>query len=200
MSVRLRLNMKAALTIPPEIQIRNNETVRKTFQQEKSRLLAFIRKRVSNQTDAEDILQDVFFQFTESLSLPEPIEKVTSWLFRVARNKIIDRYRKRKPEYLDRHFSAQEEDESLSLADILTDPQDSPEDAYTRELIWTQLASALEELPAEQKQVFVWHELEGKSFKEIAEITGATVNTLLSRKRYAVLYLRKRLQDAYNDL
>jgi len=192
--------MKAALTIPPEVQLQNSETVRKTFQQEKSRLLAFIRKRVANQTDAEDILQDVFFQFTESLTLPAPIEKVTSWLFRVARNKIIDRYRKRKPEYLDKHFHTQEEDESLSLTDILTDPQDSPEDVYTRELIWTQLATALEELPNEQRQVFVWHELEEKSFKEISEMTGATVNTLLSRKRYAVLYLRKRLQDAYNDL
>jgi RNA polymerase sigma factor (sigma-70 family) len=192
--------MKAALTISPEVQLRNNETIRQTFQQEKNRLLAFIRKRVADQTDAEDILQDVFFQFTESLSLPVPIEKVTSWLFRVARNKIIDRYRKRKPESLDKHFHTPEDDESLSLTDILTDAQDSPEDMYTRELIWTQLAAALEELPVEQRQVFVWHELEGKSFKEIAEMTGATVNTLLSRKRYAVLYLRKRLQDAYNDL
>lgn len=192
--------MKAALTISPEVQLRNNEKIRQTFQQEKNRLLAFIRKRVADQTDAEDILQDVFFQFTESLSLPVPIEKVTSWLFRVARNKIIDRYRKRKPESLDKYFHTPEDDESLSLTDILTDAQDSPEDMYTRELIWTQLAAALEELPVEQRQVFVWHELEEKSFKEIAEMTGATVNTLLSRKRYAVLYLRKRLQDAYNDL
>ncbi len=192
--------MKAALTISSEAEIQKNETVKKAFQLEKSRLLAFIKKRVNNQGDAEDILQDVFYQFTESLSLPESIEKVTAWLFRVARNKIIDRYRKRKTESLEKHFNFQEEDESLSLIDVLSEPQDSPEDVYTRELIWNQLAIALDELPAEQREVFVMHELEGKSFKDISQLTGVTVNTLLSRKRYAVLYLRQRLRDAYNDL
>jgi RNA polymerase sigma factor (sigma-70 family) len=192
--------MKAALTVHPESDIHKNETVKKAFQQEKSRLLAFIKKRVNNQGDAEDILQDVFYQFTESLSLPASIEKVTAWLFRVARNKIIDRYRKRKTESLDKHFNIQEEDDSLSLLDVLSEPQDSPENVYTRELIWEQLAIALDELPVEQREVFVMHELEGKSFKDISQATGVTVNTLLSRKRYAVLYLRQRLRDAYNDL
>ncbi len=184
------------------MQEARNETVKETFQRERKRLLAFIRKRVPDRTDAEDILQDVFFQLTENLEILKPIEQMTAWLFRVARNKIIDRYRKKKPDLLDDMTVANDDsnDRALSLTDLLFDPQDNPEDTYLRSLVWEELALALEELPAEQREVFEMHELEAKSFKEIAQITGASINTLLSRKRYAVLYLRKRLEDLYNDL
>jgi RNA polymerase sigma factor (sigma-70 family) len=194
--------MKDSISIPANMQEARNETVKETFQRERKRLLAFIRKRVPDRTDAEDILQDVFFQLTENLEILKPIEQMTAWLFRVARNKIIDRYRKKKPDLLDDMTVANDDsnDRALSLTDLLFDPQDNPEDTYLRSLVWEELALALEELPAEQREVFEMHELEAKSFKEIAQITGASINTLLSRKRYAVLYLRKRLEDLYNDL
>jgi RNA polymerase sigma factor (sigma-70 family) len=167
------------------------------FRSERKRLFNFIRRRVRIEADAEDILADVFYQLVESYSVTEPIEKMTSWLLTVARNKIIDWYRKRKPESFQ-----QREDESalpLNLEDILFDPSQNPDLLYERSLLWTEFADALEELPDEQRDVFVMHELEGRSFKEIAEITGEPVNTLLSRKRYAVLYLREALQELYDD-
>jgi RNA polymerase sigma factor (sigma-70 family) len=132
-----------------------------------------------------------------SYSVTDPIEKMTSWLLTVARNKIIDWYRRRKPETFQ-----QRENEStlpLNLEDILFDPGQKPDVLYERSLLWSELADALEDLPDEQRDVFVMHELEGKSFKEIAELTGEPVNTLLSRKRYAVLYLREALQELYDD-
>jgi RNA polymerase sigma factor (sigma-70 family) len=167
------------------------------FRSERKRLFDFIRRRVRTEADAEDILADVFYQMVASYSVTEPIEKITAWLLTVARNKIIDWYRKRKPDSL-----RQWDDESalpLNLEDILFDPGQNPDVLYARSLLWTELADALEDLPDEQRDVFVMHELEGKSFKEIAEITGEPVNTLLSRKRYAVLYLREALQELYDD-
>jgi RNA polymerase sigma factor (sigma-70 family) len=167
------------------------------FRSERKRLFDFIRRRVRTETDAEDILADVFYQMVASYSVTEPIEKITSWLLTVARNKIIDWYRKRKPDSF-----RQRVDESvlpLNLEDILFDPGQNPDVLYTRSLVWTELADALEDLPDEQRDVFIMHELEGKSFKEIAEITGEPVNTLLSRKRYAILYLREALQELYDD-
>lgn len=171
------------------------------FRSERKRLFDFIRRRVRTEADAEDILADVFYQMVASYSVTEPIEKMTSWLLTVARNKIIDWYRKRKPESF-----RQRTDESapplnlpLNLEDILFDPGQNPDVLYERSQLWTELADALEDLPDEQRDVFVMHELEGKSFKEIAEITGEPVNTLLSRKRYAVMYLREALQELYDD-
>jgi len=168
-----------------------------TFRSERKRLFDFIRRRVRSEADAEDILADVFYQMVVSYSVTEPIEKMTSWLLTVARNKIIDWYRKRKPEAF-----RQRDDENrmpLNLEDILYDPGQNPDVLYARSMLWTELAGALDELPEEQREVFVMHELDGKSFKEIAEITGEPVNTLLSRKRYAVLFLRDELQEIYND-
>ena len=168
------------------------------YRSERKRLFDFIRRRVRTEADAEDILADVFYQMVASYSVTEPIEKMTSWLLTVARNKIIDWYRKRKPE----SFRQQREDDNvlpLNLEDILFDPGQNPDVLYERSLLWTELADALEDLPDEQRNVFVMHELEGKSFKEIAELTGEPVNTLLSRKRYAVLYLREALQEMYDE-
>jgi RNA polymerase sigma factor (sigma-70 family) len=156
---------------------------------------------VRTEEDAEDILQDVFFQLTANFSVTEPIEQLSSWLFRVARNKIIDWYRKRKPASIDETLANGEQNETaLNLEDILPDPAAGPDLAYARSLIWDELEEALDDLPEAQRYVFVQHELEGKSFKEIADDTGESVNTLLSRKRYAVLFLRERLLDSYNDL
>lgn len=168
-----------------------------TFKKEGNRLLAFIRRRVPTEEDAEDILQDVFYQLVSSYSVVTPIEQLTSWLFKVARNKIIDWYRKKKPRAL--FVDDTQEHEPINLEEILFDPTQSPDELYARSLVWTELASALDELPEEQREVFVMHELEGRSFAEMAELTGEPVNTLLSRKRYAVLFLRERLLDLYND-
>lgn len=174
-----------------------NATADATFRAERKRLFDFIRRRVRTDEDAEDIVEDVFYQLLSSYSVTEPIEKMTSWLFTVARNKIIDWYRKKRPESLPRD----ENDPSLplNLEDILYDPTQNPDQVYARSMVWTELADALDELPDEQKQVFVMHELEGKSFKEIAEMTGEPINTLLSRKRYAVLFLREKLQELYDE-
>ncbi|MGA7160322.1 MAG: RNA polymerase sigma factor [Bacteroidota bacterium] len=185
--------MTEALTVSKDAAAALDRTVRS----ERKRLLDFIRKRVRNQSDAEDILQDVFFQLATSYSVTEPIEKMTAWLFTVARNKIIDWYRKRRPGSL----PAADDDPSspLNLEEILFDPRQNPDRVYARSLVWTELADALDELPDEQREVFVMHELEGRSFREIAEITGEPINTLLSRKRYAVLFLREQLQELYEE-
>ena len=174
-----------------------NLAAEQTFRTERKRLFDFIRRRVRTEEDAEDILSDVFYQLISSYSVTEPIEKMTSWLFTVARNKIIDWYRKKRPESLPRDLN--DPSLPLNLEDILYDPTQNPDQVYARSLVWTELAEALDELPEEQKQVFVMHELEGKSFKEIAEQTGEPINTLLSRKRYAVLFLREKLQEMYDE-
>lgn len=180
-----------------EKQVPSRSMAEHTFRTERKRLFDFIRRRVRTEEDAEDILSDVFYQLISSYSVTEPIEKMTSWLFTVARNKVIDWYRKKRPESLPR--SIEDPSLPLNLEDILYDPTQNPDRVFERSLVWTELADALDELPEEQKQVFVMHELEGKSFKEIAQITGEPQNTLLSRKRYAVLFLREKLQELYNE-
>lgn len=186
------------------LEDKQNKLIRETVRQERSRLLSFIRKRIPDSEDAEDILQDVFFELTEMYRLFRPVEQATAWLFRVARNKITDRARKKKPELLEDalHLTAESdsEDEPLLLADILPDLGASPEDELLRNTILETLGEALDALPEEQREVFVAHELEGFSFKEISAATGLSVNTLLSRKRYAVLFLREQLRDLYSDL
>lgn len=173
-------------------------SIERAVKAERKRLFDFIRRRVRTEQDAEDILQDVFFQLVSSYSITEPIEKLTSWLFTVARNKIIDWYRKKKPESLP--VNERDAQTPLNLEDILFDPAQSPDQVYARSLVWTELADALDELPDDQREVFVKHELQGKSFKEIAEETGEPMNTLLSRKRYAVLYLREKLAELYDEI
>ena len=169
-----------------------------TVKTERRRLLDFIRRRVRSEADAEDILQDVFYQLAATDSVAEPIEQLTSWLFTVARNKIIDWYRRKKPESL--QVESSEDDTRLGLAELLLDPRQNPDDVYARSLLWDEFADALDDLPDNQREVFMMHEFEGKSFKEIAAITGEPVNTLLSRKRYAVLFLREQLQELYDEL
>lgn len=188
--------MVATLNIETRLQERN-ATIERAAGAERKRLLDFIRRRVRTEEDAEDILQDVFYQLATSYSVTEPIEKLTSWLFTVARNRIIDWYRKKRPESLP--ASGGDPTVPLNLEDILYDPKQNPDRVYARSLVWTELADALDELPEEQREVFVLHELEGKSFKEIVELTGEPLNTLLSRKRYAVLHLRDRLQELYEE-
>ncbi|MGB5874207.1 MAG: RNA polymerase sigma factor [Bacteroidota bacterium] len=165
--------------------------------EKRERLFNYILKRVSNRADAEDLLQDVMYQLLAGYSIAEPIENLTAWLYTVARNRIIDWYRKRRPQPVT--DLTNEEGGPLDLADLLYDPSYEPDTLYQRSIVWTALADALDELPSERRQVFVQHELEGKSFKQIAEITGEPLNTLLSRKRYAVLYLRERLNELYRD-
>lgn len=177
--------------------------VNNAIKSEQKKLFWFIRKRVRTEQDAEDILQDVFYQFLASYSIAEPIEKITSWLFKVASNKIIDWYRKRKPETESIKKSSSDESDKysmLGLEDILFDPTNNPDEIYARSLVWDELDEALDELPEEQSSVFIMHELEGKSFNEIADITGERLSTLISRKRYAVLFLRERLRNLYNEL
>lgn len=159
------------------------------------RLLAFIRKRVSTEADAEDILQDVFYQF---IGNTKPIEQISGWLFTVARNKIVDRQRKKKPITFNDWNDG--ETGNPNWAALFAGNADSPETEYLRSLFWESLWNALNELPAEQKDIFIWHELEGIPFKTIAEQTGETLNTLLSRKRYAVLHLRERLRILKDEL
>ncbi|HEV2470723.1 MAG TPA: sigma-70 family RNA polymerase sigma factor [Candidatus Sulfotelmatobacter sp.] len=165
---------------------------------ERTRLLNFIRRRVPDPGDAEDVLQDVFYRLVEANRLLMPIEHVTGWLFRVARNRITDLFRKREPETFS-DIVADENGETMSLEDLLPSPDAGPDALYAREVLLDELEDALEELPEEQREVFVAHEFEGRSFKELSAKTGASVNTLLSRKRYAVLHLRERLRRIYEE-
>lgn len=174
-----------------------------TFLKEKDRLLGFIRNRVSSIEEAEDIMQDVFYQFVAGYETIESLDRVTSWLFSVARNKIIDRYRRdsARPQRTDIGLQAgMDDDAPLTLQDILPDLGNTPEDSYLRDLIWDEIMDALDELPAEQREIFVLNEIEERSFREIAEESGVSINTLLSRKRYAIIALRKKLQRLYNDI
>lgn len=174
-----------------------------TFLREKDKLLGFIRSRVSNVEEAEDILQDVFYQFIAGFNAIESIDRVTSWLYSVARNKIIDRYRRdaARPKRTDFQLaSGKDEDAPLTLQDILPDLGNTPESALLREAIWDEITDALEELPRNQREIFIQNEIEEKSFREISEATGESINTLLSRKRYAIIALRKRLQKFYDDV
>ncbi len=179
------------------------EIKQQTFRKERGKLLSFIRGKVSSTEEAEDILQDVFYQFVAGFEAIESMDRVTSWLYSVARNKIIDRYRRDaarpKVATLDGSTS-QEEDAPLTLQEILPDLDNTPEGTLLRDAIWDEITLALDDLPAEQREIFILNEIEEQSFREIAERTGVSINTLLSRKRYAILALRKRLQQFYDDV
>jgi len=166
---------------------------------ERSRLRNFIRRRVPDPSDAEDIVQEVFYELIEANRLLMPIGHVTGWLFRVARNRITDLFRKKKPESFSRQAVEDEDGELLRIEDLLPSPDAGPEALYFRNVLLDELEFALSELPGEQREVFVAHELEGRSFKELSAASGVSVNTLLSRKRYAVLHLRERLQSIHDE-
>jgi RNA polymerase sigma factor (sigma-70 family) len=176
-----------------------NPRLSDVIQAEYRRLFQFIRKRVGDPGEAEDILQDVFYELIEAYRLMQPIEQVGAWLYRVARNRIIDRFRKQRRSAGNELGSGASENESLLLEDLLPSPDAGPEAAYARRVLFDELEAAIEDLPEEQRSVFVAHELEGRSFKEIAEETGVNINTLLSRKRYAIVHLRRRLQEIYEE-
>jgi RNA polymerase sigma factor (sigma-70 family) len=167
--------------------------------EERSRLRNFIRKRVPDEADVEDILQDVFYKLVEANRLLMPIEYVTGWLFRVARNRITDLFRKKRPENFTDAAIEGEDGELLHIEDLLPSPDAGPEALYVRSLLLDELDFALGELPEEQREVFIAHEIDGRSFKELSAESGVSVNTLLSRKRYAVLHLRERLQSIYDE-
>jgi RNA polymerase sigma factor (sigma-70 family) len=173
--------------------------ISETVKREQPRLRNFIRRRVADRGDAEDILQEVFYEFVEAYRLMQPIEQVSGWLFRVARNRIIDLFRKKRPESLSDPAGVTEEGEEVLLEDLLPSPEAGPEAAYARQLLIEELENAVDELPEEQRRVFIAHEIEGRSFKELTAETGVNVNTLLARKRYAVLYLRRRLQTVHDE-
>ena len=173
--------------------------ISEVVEREQSRLRRFIRRRVPDPRDVDDILQDVFYELVEANRLLMPIDHVTGWLFRVARNRITDLFRKKTPASFSEAGVVDEDDERLRLEELLPSPDAGPEARYARAVLVDQLELALDELPAEQREVFVAHELDGRSFKEMAAETGVSVNTLLSRKRYAVRHLRERLQDTYDE-
>lgn len=182
-----------------QMALERNERIAEVVERERRRLLHFIRRRVPDAQDAEDVLQDVFYRLVEANALLMPIEQVTGWLFRVARNRITDLFRKKKPEsFADLDVSGAE-GEAAQFEDLLPSPDAGPEAWYARGVLLEELESAIEELPEEQREVFVAHELEGRSFKEMAEETGLSLNTLLSRKRYAVRRLRERLKGIYEE-
>lgn len=168
-----------------------DQRITDVVQREQSRLRDFIRRRVPDPRDAEDVLQDVFYRLVEANRLLMPIDHITGWLFRVARNRITDLFRKKQPERID---------DELRIEELLPSPDGGPDAIYARNVLLEELAEALDELPDEQREVFIAHELEGRSFKDIAGETGAGINTLLSRKRYAVLHLRERLREIYDEI
>jgi RNA polymerase sigma factor (sigma-70 family) len=177
-----------------------DQMIAAAIEREEPRLRNFIRRRVLDTGDAEDVLQDVFYELTQAYRLMKPAEQVTAWLFRVARNRITDIFRKRKTVSLNDTVADEYEDEAMEFEDLLPSPDAGPDAIYARTLLMDAMDDALDELPESQREVFVAHELMGRSFKEISEETGVGVNTLLSRKRYAVLHLRKRLQELDESL
>jgi RNA polymerase sigma factor (sigma-70 family) len=179
--------------------LEQDQRISEVVKREQSRLRNFIRRRVPDPLDAEDILQDVFYRLVEANRLLMPIEHVTGWLFRVARNRITDLFRKKEPENFSEIEPADEGGVLLQLEDLLPSPDVGPEALYARNVLLNELELALDELPEEQREVFVAHEFDGRSFKEMSAETGVSVNTLLSRKRYAVLHLRERLQRVYDE-
>lgn len=177
--------------------------IEETVRQQKGSLLRYIRKHVSAKEDAEDILQDVLYSLVSGFEEIEFIERISAWLIKVAKNKIIDSYRKKKTAPFSDEIiviNNEDSDENFSLADILPDLSKLPDEIYWQNLFWEELERFLDELPEEQREVFVMNEFDGMSFKEIAEIKNESINTLLSRKRYAVLYLRKKLKNLYKEL
>jgi RNA polymerase sigma factor (sigma-70 family) len=189
--------MEERLTIPAEMSAEQKSNITRVINDYSRRLLGFIRRRVNNDADAEDILQDVFYQFIGNTA---PIEQLSAWLFTVARNKITDRQRKKRPQALEDMYAADDDDVAFDWTEVFFDNTDNPETEYLRSLFWEALNEALNELPVEQREVFVLNEIDGVPFKTIAEQTGQTVNTLLSRKRYAVLHLRERLRVLKDEL
>lgn len=168
-------------------------------QKERARLRNFIRKRVANEADAEDILQDVFYEFVQAYRLMKPIERAGAWLFRVARNRIIDLYRRRTTDPLRKQAAVADDESRLKLEELVPSSDSGPEAALARSLLLAELDEALEDLPEEQREVFIAHEFEGRSFRELSAASGVSVNTLLSRKHYAVLHLRRRLQAIHDE-
>jgi RNA polymerase sigma factor (sigma-70 family) len=179
--------------------LERDQRISEVIERERSRLGNFIRRRVPDPRDAEDILQEVFYELVEANRLLMPIGHVTGWLFRVARNRITDLFRRREPESLSDTAAGDEDDELPRLEDLLPSPDAGPEAVYTRNVLLDALELAVDELPKDQREVFVAHELEGRSFREMAATTGVSVNTLLSRKRYAVRHLRGRLRSIYDE-
>jgi RNA polymerase sigma factor (sigma-70 family) len=176
-----------------------DQRISEAIDRDKARLRNFIRRRVADPSDAEDILQEVFYELVETYRLMKPIEQVGAWLFRVARNRITDLFRKKKSEASTNDPVVADEGEFLTLEDLLPSRDAGPEAAYARTVLLAELEDALEELPDEQREVFLAHEIEGRSFKELAVETGLSVNTLLSRKHYAVIHLRERLREVYDE-
>src|ERR1700722_6058691 len=191
--------MKDAIRIA-EMADAQDQRISETFVREGARLRNFIRRRVPDRADAEDILQDVFYELVEAYRLMKPIEQVGAWMFRVARNRITDLFRKRKPEVLADQTVETADGEFLWLEDLLPSPDAGPDAAYARTVLLEEIEDALEELPGEQREVFIAHEIEGRSFTELAAQSGLSVNTLLSRKHYAVIHLRERLRGIYDEL
>jgi RNA polymerase sigma factor (sigma-70 family) len=176
-----------------------DQRISEAIKRERPRLQNFIRKSVPNRSDAEDILQEVFYELVETYRLMRPIEQVGAWLFRVARNRITDLFRKKSAEALSGPIAGAETGDAVTLEELLRSREQGPEAAYARSVLLEELDEALNELPDEQREVFIAHELDGRSFKEIAAETGCSVNTLLSRKHYAVRHLRRRLQAIYDE-
>lgn len=181
------------------MMVQQDQQISEAIERERPRLSNFIRRRVPDQSDAEDILQEVFSELVEAYRMMKPLEQVTAWLFRVARNRITDLFRSKKREASTEPAVTTEDGETLQWEDLLPAPDAGPESAYARSVLLEEMDAALDELPEEQREVFVAHEFLGYSFKELAEQTGVSVNTLLSRKHYAVLHLRERLQSIYDD-
>jgi RNA polymerase sigma factor (sigma-70 family) len=187
------LHLENNLNLAHRNMAQQDSVISETFNKEKARLRNFIRKSVPNAGDAEDILQDVFYEFVSAYRLPEPLEQVGAWLYRVARNRIIDRFRKQKQEVA---LEQNDDDDALWLESILSIETETPASIYERKMLVEYILAALNQLPSEQRDVFIAHELDGKSFKQIAAETGVAINTLLARKRYAVIYLREQLQTS----
>ena len=184
----------------PGMMAEQDQRISEAIDREQTRLRNFIRRRVADRDDAEDILQDVFYELVEAYRMIKPVEQVTAWLFRVARNRITDLFRRKQREALRNEPATITEDgERLQLEELLPSPDAGPDAAYARMVLLEELDAALDELPDEQREVFIAHEVMGQSFKELAAQTGTSVNTLLSRKHYAVLHLRERLQAIHNE-
>jgi len=181
------------------MMVEQNQLISEAIEREKPRLRNFIRRRVADQSDAEDILQEVFYELVEAYRMMKPVEQVTAWLFRVARNRITDLFRSKQRQGVRDEPLPRDTEENLRWEDLLPSRDAGPESAYARSVLLEEVDAALDELPEEQREVFIAHELMGYSFKEIAAQTGVGVNTLLSRKHYAILYLRERLRAIYED-
>ena len=190
--------MKDAASLE-RMSLEQDRRISEVVKREQSRLRNFIRRRVPDPGDAEDILQEVFYELVEANRLLMPIEHVTGWLFRVARNRITDLFRKKKPESFSDAAVVGDDEELLRFEDLLPSPDAGPDAVFARNVLLDELEFAIDELPAEQREVFVGHEIEGRSFKEMAAESGVNINTLLARKRYAVLHLREQLRSIYDE-